>query len=68
MSPSLVIGYILGAVMVVLGSSVVAGLFDSRGGMFAEPTARTVFGVVLILYGIYRIGVAYQARRRATNG
>ena len=65
MSPTYLIGYVLGGVMLALGIAILGGAFDGRGGMFASTMPRTVFGVVLLLYGIYRILMTNQARRRA---
>jgi hypothetical protein len=61
----LAIGYILGAVMTVLGALVLLGFFELRS---ADPASgamlRTMFGIVLMLYGIYRIAVSEMTRRR----
>ena len=58
------IGYILGVLMMVMGALLLGGYFQIRGD--ADEGAvmlRTVFGIVLLLYGIYRI-VATQATLR----
>jgi uncharacterized membrane protein HdeD (DUF308 family) len=60
-----VVGYILGAVMLVMGVLVIAGFFQFRGGAMGESSMlRNVFGLVLILYGIYRIAITESQRRR----
>ncbi|HVK40793.1 MAG TPA: hypothetical protein VNA88_19830 [Candidatus Kapabacteria bacterium] len=59
------IGYVLGAVMIIVGALILGGYFEPR---FGDPQSgallRTMFGIVLMLYGIYRIAVARMARRR----
>jgi uncharacterized membrane protein HdeD (DUF308 family) len=50
------LGYFLGALMMVMGGLLLAGYFQIRND--ADEGAvmlRTVFGIVLVLYGIYRI-------------
>jgi len=59
------IGYILGTVMIVVGLLVLTGYFALRGsaGQGGEML-RTIFGIVLVLYGIYRISITEMQRRR----
>lgn len=66
MSPVFLVGYLLGGLMIGLGIAILTGFFEG-GGMMAEPIVRTVFGAVLILYGIYRIVMTNQARRRGLH-
>jgi hypothetical protein len=58
------IGYFLGALMIITGGLLIAGILRIRDD--ADEGAvmlRTVFGIVMMLYGIYRI-VATQATLR----
>jgi len=65
MRPIYLVGYILGTVMLIMGSLVIAGFFDfQRGSMDESPMLRTIFGLVLILYGIYRLAITETQRRR----
>jgi len=57
------IGYILGSAMVIVGVLVMAGFFEFRGGE-SSSMLRTVFGIVLLLYGIYRLAITQMQRRR----
>ncbi len=51
--------------MAVLGILVLTGYFQFRGSTDEGPSMiNTIFGVVLILYGIYRVAVSDSARRR----
>lgn len=63
MRPILLIGYLLGIVMLALGVMVLAGALDFRWGQ-GDTTLRTVFGVVLALYGVYRLVVTDTQRRK----
>lgn len=64
MRTSYLIGYLLGATMLVVGGLLIAGVLGNSG-LFAEQTlARTMFGVILILYGIYRITITVSQRQR----
>lgn len=67
MRPALLwIGYILGAVMIVVGLLVLLGYFQFQGSSGeGSDMLRTVFGIVLVLYGIYRISITEMQRRRA---
>jgi uncharacterized membrane protein YkgB len=58
------IGYILGVAMVVVGILVLLGYFQFRGSAGGGGMLRTVFGIVLLLYGIYRISLTTMQRRR----
>lgn len=59
------IGYVLGAVMIIVGALILTGFLELR---FGDPQSgallRTMFGIVLMLYGIYRISVSEMSRRR----
>ncbi len=60
------IGYVLGTVMLFIGLLVLTGALTFRGMEGAEGgTLRVVFGIVLMLYGIYRISFTEMQRRRA---
>jgi Short repeat of unknown function (DUF308) len=65
MRATLWLGYVLGSVMVIVGALVLVGYFDFRGsGGESGSLLRTVFGLVLLLYGIYRLAVTETQRRR----
>ncbi len=65
MRPIYLVGYILGIVMLIMGVLVISGVFDfQRGSMEESPMLRTIFGLVLILYGIYRLAITQTQRRR----
>lgn len=57
------IGYILGGMMVIMGALILLGFFEFQAD--TVPMLRIMFGLVLLLYGIYRITVTEMARRRA---
>jgi hypothetical protein len=62
------IGYLLGAVMIVIGALILFGLVELRyGDPQSGSMLRTMFGIVLVLYGIYRIAVSETARRRRAH-
>ena len=62
----LLIGYILGTVMFFVGLLVLLGFFQFQGSMEdTGSTLRVVFGIVLMLYGVYRISITETQRRRA---
>jgi hypothetical protein len=60
-----ILGYVLGAVMIIVGALILGGYFELR---FADPNSgrllRTMFGIVLMLYGVYRIVAGRMAERR----
>jgi uncharacterized membrane protein HdeD (DUF308 family) len=58
------IGYVLGAVMVIMGVLILSGFFALRWEDGGDSTLRTVFGIVLLLYGVYRIVLTTMQRRR----
>jgi hypothetical protein len=65
MRATLWIGYILGSAMIVVGALVLFGFFEFRGSSGASGSMlRTVFGLVLLLYGIYRVAITDMQRRR----
>lgn len=69
MRATLWLGYILGSVMVVVGALVLVGFFEFRGsGGESGSMLRTVFGLVLLLYGLYRLAITETQRRRAERG
>lgn len=59
------IGYVLGVVMFVVGLLVLVGFFEFRGSN-AEggEMLRVIFGIVLMLYGLYRVSITEMQRRR----
>ena len=60
--PMLVVGYLLGAAMVVTGLLILAGLL--RAPEQWDPTLGTIFGVIILLFGIYRLAMTETKRRR----
>ncbi len=60
------IGYVLGGAMVIAGLLVLSGFFILRWEQGGEGGSmlRTVFGIVLLLFGIYRIALTTMQRRR----
>jgi len=59
------VGYILGVAMVVMGILILSGFFQLRGTEAGEmPLLQTVFGVVLLLYGLYRLVMTHMQRKR----
>jgi uncharacterized membrane protein YkgB len=61
------IGYILGVAMLVVGVLVLAGLAMQNLGGEGGEMLRTMFGIVLILYGVYRVALTDMQRRRRRN-
>jgi uncharacterized membrane protein YkgB len=61
------IGYILGVAMLVVGVLVLAGLAMQNLGGEGGEMLRTMFGIVLILYGVYRLALTEMQRRRRRN-
>ncbi len=64
MRTSYLIGYLLGTTMLVVGGLLIAGLLGNSGLFAQQALARTMFGVILILYGIYRIVITVSQRKR----
>lgn len=59
------IGYILGVAMLVMGILILSGFFQLRGTEAGQMSLlQTVFGVVLLLYGIYRLVMTNTQRKR----
>lgn len=59
------IGYILGIVMFILGLLILVGFFEFRGSTGESgEMLRTIFGIVLMLYGLYRLSITEMQRRR----
>lgn len=55
------IGYLFGATMVVLGVLLLLGvLVPSRSIVGGSDLARTIFGIVLVLYGIFRVASTWS--------
>ena len=56
------IGYTAGVIFVALGIAIMATeLFPTT--LFATQNVKIIFGVVMILYGIYRIIITIKNRR-----
>ncbi|MBS1912467.1 MAG: hypothetical protein JST22_10815 [Bacteroidetes bacterium] len=65
MRPAILFGYITGTIMFVVGVLVLMGVFDSRWSLIGSAALiRNVFGVLALLYGIYRIVITDTHRRR----
>lgn len=62
MNPMLAIGYVLGTAMFLVGVAILSGLVELRNDV--DPTLNTVFGIVILLFGIYRV-VVTEAKRKA---
>jgi hypothetical protein len=61
------IGYILGPAMILVGVLLVTGYLGFSDEATAEDgrqMLRMVFGVVMVLYGIYRLAITDTERRR----
>ena len=56
--------YILGAVMVIVGALLLLGLVEPRFNPAGGERLRTMFGIVLMLFGGYRIATLEMSRRR----
>ncbi len=62
------IGYVLGTVMVALGIAILTGFMKLRFADGEEASMlRTIFGIVLLLYGVYRFALTDMQRRRAAR-
>ncbi|MGE3801693.1 MAG: hypothetical protein AB7H80_11795 [Candidatus Kapaibacterium sp.] len=61
-NPGIVIGYLLGGALVVAGILILSGLFKLRAAW--DPLFATMFGIVTLLFGIYRIVLTDTKRRR----
>ena len=61
-NPMFLLGYILGAAMAVAGVLVLIGVLRLRNG--DDSAFSTMFGAVLLLFGIYRIVVTQTKQRR----
>ena len=59
------VGYILGVAMLVMGILILSGFFQLRGTEAGQMSLlQTVCGVVLLLYGIYRLVMTNTQRKR----
>jgi len=56
------VGFVLGSIMIVVGILILTDVLHLRAGL--HPTFGTVFGVVVLLFGAYRIAVTDAKRRR----
>ena len=61
-NPGIVIGYLLGGALVVAGILILSGLFKLRAAW--DPLFATMFGIVTLLFGVYRIVLTDTKRRR----
>ena len=60
-NPMIMIGYLLGGAMVIIGLLVTIGQLTLRGDV--DPMLGTVFGIVILLFGCYRLAVTDLKRR-----
>ncbi len=60
-NPMIMIGYLLGGAMVIVGLLVTLGRLTLRGDV--DPMLGTVFGLVILLFGCYRLAVTDMKRR-----
>ena len=59
------VGYILGVAMLVMGILFLSGFFQLKGTEAGEMSLlQTVFGIVLLLYGMYRLVMTDMQRKR----
>lgn len=61
-NPMIMIGYLLGAAMVIIGLLVTIGQLTLRGEV--DPMLGTIFGIVILLFGLYRLAVTDMKRRQ----
>lgn len=61
-NPMTLIGYLLGTAMVIVGLLVLLGVLKLRAG--DNSAFGTLFGLVLLLFGVYRIAVTQAKQRR----
>ena len=61
-NPMIVVGYILGSIMIVVGILILTGVLQLQREL--DPSLTTIFGIVIILYGFYRIAIVDTKRRR----
>ncbi len=61
-NPMIIVGYILGGIMVIFGIFVLTGLFELRSDL--DASLGTIFGIVILLYGLYRIAITDTKRRK----
>ncbi len=61
-NPMIIVGYILGSMMVIFGIFVLTGLFELRSDL--DASLGTIFGIVILLYGLYRIAITDTKRRK----
>lgn len=60
-NPMIMIGYLLGGAMVIIGLLVTIGQLTLRGDV--DPMLGTIFGIVIFLFGCYRLAVTDLKRR-----
>lgn len=61
-NPMTLLGYLLGGAMSVAGLLILFGVLELRAGN--NSAFGTLFGVVLLLFGLYRIAVTQGKQRR----
>lgn len=64
-NPMIIVGYILGSVMVIFGILVLTGYFELRSDL--DPSLGAIFGIVILLYGLYRIAITDTKRRKESR-
>ena len=57
-----IFGYFVSAVLFTFGMVLITGFFNMRGIKYVPSQYRITFGVVFILYGIYRFVRLYYTR------
>lgn len=63
-NPVLLLGYIFGSAMTIAGILILTGILQLRPGNGQDPEFGILFGIVLLLLGVYRL-VMTQTRRKA---
>ncbi|MCE2502853.1 MAG: hypothetical protein J4G05_02165 [Chlorobi bacterium] len=61
-NPNVLIGYLLGGSMVLVGILILTGVFKLRATW--DPLFETIFGIVVLLFGVYRIVITDTKRRQ----
>ena len=59
------IGYVLGGVMFLLGLAILTGYLNVQTAEGTGGPLQTVFGTVMMLYGVYRFVLTIMQRRKA---
>lgn len=65
MRPTLILGYVVGVVALVVGILLLVGYLVPRGMEGSNGVMfRTIAGIVALLYGLYRLVVTESQRKR----